>query len=297
MCYNLGEVIEMNYILVLISTMLLACNFAVSKRYQLNEGACMETGLRFNMFLGLTTGVIFFALSGFRVEFSWFSLLMALGMSSCAAAYTILGFSVMKAGNMAVYTLFLMSGGMILPYIYGVAFLDESLTVLRILGLLFILGAVVLTNKSDRPVPKKILLLCVAIFVFNGFVSIFSKAHQISQRYAAVNSIDFVLYTGIVKFVLSFVILLFCKKERQVWSFSKKSSLLLAVGSAALSGVSYSFQLIGAKELPATVLYPMITGGAVIFSAVSGRVFFKEKPTKAQLISIILCFIGTLLFL
>ena len=287
----------MNYILVLISTVLLACNFAISKRYQLTEGACLETGLRFNMFLGLTTAVIFFALSGFRVDFSWFSLLMALGMSTCAAAYTILGFSVMKAGNMAVYTLFLMSGGMILPYIYGVAFLDETLSVLRVTGLVCILAAVVLTNKSDRPVPKKILLLCSAIFVFNGFVSIFSKAHQVSQQYKAVSSIDFVMYTGIAKCVLSFIVLLFCKKERKVWEFSKKSAILLAVGSAALSGVSYSFQLIGAKELPATVLYPMITGGSVIFSAVSGRVFFHEKPTKAQLVSIALCFIGTLLFL
>ena len=286
----------MNYILVLSSTILLAFNFAVSKRYQLTEGTCVETGLRFNMFLGLTTAVIFFSLSGFQVEFSWFSLVMALGMSSCAAAYTILGFAVMKAGNMAVYTLFLMSGGMILPYIYGVVFLNEHLTVLRILGLLFTLAAVVLTNKSDRPVPKKVLLLGFAIFVFNGFVSIFSKAHQVSLRYT-VDSIAFVMYTGIVKFFLSFAVLLFCKKERKVFAFSKKSSLLLAVGSAFLSGVSYTFQLIGAKELPATVLYPMITGGAVIFSAVSGRVFFKEKPTKAQLISIALCFIGTLLFL
>ena len=286
----------MNYILVLSSTILLAFNFAVSKRYQLSEGACMETGLRFNMLLGITTAVIFFALSGFYVEFSWFSLVMALGMSSCAAAYTVLGFAVMKEGNMTVYTLFLMSGGMILPYIYGVVCLNEQLTVLRVLGLLLIFAAVVLTNKSDRPVSKKVLLLCFAIFIFNGFVSIFSKAHQVSLRYK-VDSIAFVMYTGFVKFILSFVVLLFCKKERKIFSFSQKSSLLLVVGSAFLSGLSYAFQLIGAKELPATVLYPMVTGGAVIFSAISGRVFFKEKPTKAQLISIVLCFIGTLLFL
>ena len=98
-------------------------------------------------------------------------------------------------------------------------------------------------------------------------------------------------------FILSFAVLLFCKKERKVFAFSKKSSHLLAVGSAFLSGVSYSLQLIGAKELPATVLYPMITGGAIIFTALSARIFFKEKPTKAQIISIALCFVGTLLFL
>lgn len=287
----------MHYLLVIFSTALLAINFAVSKRYQLTEGTGMERGLRFNMYLGLATAVTFFALSGFRAGFSWFSVLMAFAMSFCAVAYTVLGFSVMKAGNMALYTLFLMSGGMILPYIFGVAFLNETLSVWRVAGLLLILFAVVLSNKSDRPVSKKVLGLCAAIFVFNGFVSIVSKSHQVASRYPAVSNTEFVLYTGLAKFFMSFVALLFCKKKRPVFTFARKGSVLLAVGSAVLSGISYSLQLMGAKHLPATVLYPIITGGAIIFSALSARVFFKEKPTKAQLISIVLCFIGTLLFL
>lgn len=287
----------MHYFLVMISTFLTASNFSLSKRYQLTEGTGMERGLRFNMYLGLATAVIFFILCGFKVAFSWFSLLMACAMSFCAAAYTILGFSVMKAGNMALYTLFLMSGGMILPYIYGVLFLNEKLTVLRIVGLLLIFAAVVISNRSDRPISKKILILCVAIFVFNGFVSIVSKAHQVAEGYAAVNNTEFVLYTGLAKFFLSFVALLFCKKEQKIFTFSRKGSILLAMGSAVLSGIAYSIQLFSAKELPATVLYPMITGGAIIFSALIARVLFKEKPTKAQLISIVICFIGTLLFL
>ena len=287
----------MDYLLVIISTVLLACNFAISKRYQLTEGVSMERGLRFNMYLGLTTTVIFFVVSGFRVEFSWFSVLMAFLTSFCTVSYVVLGFSVMKAGNMALYTLFLMSGGMMLPYIFGVAFLGEMLSVWRVLGLLLILVAVILSNKSDKPVSKKVLALCIAIFVFNGFVSICSKCHQVATKYPTVENTDFVLFTGLTKCIMSFVALQFCKKERPVFSFAKKGSVLLAAGSAALSGISYSFQLMGAKELPATVLYPMITGGAIIFTAISARIFFKEKPTKAQLISIVLCFIGTLLFL
>ena len=62
-------------------------------------------------------------------------------------------------------------------------------------------------------------------------------------------------------------------------------------------GISYLLQLTGAAELPATVLYPMVTGGSIIFSALSGRVFFKEKLSVYQLVSIGLCFVGTLLFL
>jgi multidrug transporter EmrE-like cation transporter len=72
---------------------------------------------------------------------------------------------------------------------------------------------------------------------------------------------------------------------------------MIAFGAAAISGISYLLQLTGAKELPATVLYPMVTGGCIIFSALSGRIFFKEKLSTYQLVSIGLCFVGTLLFL
>jgi multidrug transporter EmrE-like cation transporter len=41
----------------------------------------------------------------------------------------------------------------------------------------------------------------------------------------------------------------------------------------------------------------MVTGGSIIFSALSGLVFFKEKLSTIQIISIGLCFAGTLLFL
>lgn len=64
-----------------------------------------------------------------------------------------------------------------------------------------------------------------------------------------------------------------------------------------IGGVSYLFQLKGAINLPATVLYPFITGGSIIFTALAGRVFFGEKPKKRTLTGIALCFLGTVLFL
>ena len=59
----------------------------------------------------------------------------------------------------------------------------------------------------------------------------------------------------------------------------------------------YFLQLIGAANLPASVLYPMVTGGSIIFSAIAGVIIFKEQLSRRQIISITLCFIGTLLFL
>lgn len=287
----------MDYILVFCSTVLMALQFAVSKKYQTVEGAGMAVGLRYSAIEGAFTALIFFALSGFQITFSLFSLMMAFAMAFFSVAYLLVGFQIMKRENMAVYTLFLMSGGMLLPYVFGVAFLNESISIPRVLGLLLILVAIGVANRTKNKSSAAVYLLCIAVFVLNGFVSIVSKCHQINETYGSVDSMAFVMYTGICKFLLCSIALLFCKKGRGMYTFSKKSVFWLLPIGALMGGVSYMLQLVGAKALPATVLYPIITGGGIIFSAFVGRVFFKEKLTKQQIVSVLLCFLGTLMFL
>lgn len=287
----------MNYVFVVVATILLAFDFAIQKKYQSLEGADLVAGLKFNAFNGLFTALIFFALSGFEVEFSPFSVTLAFVMALFGAAYIMIGFRILKSAGMAIYSIFLMSGGMLLPYLYGVLLLNEPLTILRIGGVIIILIAIVFSNKAKYEVKASIYLLCVAVFILNGAVSIISKYHQINTVFTTVSSTEFVMYSGIGKFIFSSCALLSHKERKKAISFSAKSAVLIVMCSALIGGVSYMLQLIGAKELPATVLYPLVTGGSIIFSALSGKVFFGEKLSSYQIVSIILCFIGTLLFL
>jgi multidrug transporter EmrE-like cation transporter len=75
------------------------------------------------------------------------------------------------------------------------------------------------------------------------------------------------------------------------------SAILIMLASSAVDGASYLCQLAGASHLPATVLYPMITGGSVVLTAIAGRIFFGQKLTRQATIGIVLCLIATLLFL
>ncbi|MBQ3814746.1 MAG: hypothetical protein II836_01720, partial [Clostridia bacterium] len=63
------------------------------------------------------------------------------------------------------------------------------------------------------------------------------------------------------------------------------------------NGISYTLQLLSASNLPASVLYPMVTGGSVVLSAVAGRIFFGEKPDRITLAGLALSFVATFLFL
>ena len=287
----------LSYVLVLVATVLLAFEFAFSKKYQLMEGTGMAAGLRFNLLTGVFTTVIFFGISGFRLEFSAFSLLLVAVSALCGTAYNVISFRILKAGGMALYSLFLMLGGMLLPYVFGVLFLDEKLTVLRVVGLALIVAAVFCSGKTKGKVPAWVYICCVVVFVLNGCVSIVSKLHQIEKTYATISTAAFVMYGGLGRALFCGTALLAMGKKAEKPASSPRKILGVAVGAAAISGISYLLQLTGARELPATVLYPMVTGGSIIFSALSGLVFFKEQLSKWQIISIVLCFVGTLLFL
>lgn len=282
----------MYYLSVITATVLLAIEFSCSKLYQSLESISLKKGLQFNTVSGLVSALIMWALAGFRLEWSGFSALLALGMALCSMLYCLLSFRILNLGGMALYSLALMSGGMLLPYIFGIVFLNETVSLPGFLGLIAVLAAVILSNFNRRKISKTLLLLCTAVFLLNGFCSILSKAHQISRIPSTVNSAGFVMYSGIAKCLLSVIVLL-CRKRSSFSRPKHKYTLLLTVGAAVISAASYLLQLNGAKFLPASVLYPMITGGSIVFSAIAGRVFFKERLSLRQILCILLCIFGT----
>lgn len=287
----------MDYLFILGATLLLAVDFAFSKLYQKKSGVGITAGLSFNALNGLFTAVVFFALGGFKFNFSTFSVIMAFAMAAFALTYSLIGFRILRDGNMAMYTLFLMTGGMILPYIYGLLALDEPLRIIRLAGLAVIIAAVAFSNSGTKKPTSLQIILCVAVFLLNGMVSIISKAHQVDTLHSPVDTTQFVMLSGVAKFIMSSAALLFTKTKTKDKLPQASNILPLALASAVVGGVSYMLQLIGAQNLPATVLYPCVTGGSIIFSAFAGKILFKEKITKVQWISIVLCFAGTCMFL
>ena len=291
------------YLMVIVAVVLLAMDFAVNKIYQKKYGTSLETGLKFNALMGLFTAVIFFAINGFKFEFSLYSTLMASIVALSIMSYNILGFRVLKSGSMAFYTLFLMCGGMFVPYVWGVLFLHEELSVLHIAGLVLIILAIVLTANDKKVPDKHIVALCIIIFFLNGISSVAGKMHQVEKLYFCISETEFVVATGVAKCIIAaaaYLIVKIGKKDAAAGEHDKcgfACGVFLIVLSTLLSGLSYILQLSGAKNLPATVLYPLITGGTIAFSSVAGILFFREKISVRLILSIAMCLVGTCMFL
>ena len=288
----------MQFAMLTLAAVLIAVDFSISKQYQKKAGTTPAAGFRFSAIQGLFTMVIFFFINGCKFSFSWYSFALAAVLNTLCITYTLLGFRIMRYGSMALYTMFLMTGGMTLPYLYGLCFLDEPFSVLRTVALVMIIGGVILSNFSNEKINPKQIVMCFAVFFLNGFVSIVSKIHQIETIHMTVSAAEFVMLGGIFKILFAGILYLITKKnipnnER----ITTIKILPFVLFSALAGGISYLFQLLGAVSLPATVLYPFITGGGIIFSTLAGKIVFREKLSKKLIVSVLLCFAGTIMFL
>lgn len=283
-----------HYLNLFISVLLLAANFSLRRLYTARAGDTLPASMRYSLYSGLSCCIFFLLIGRGISQPTLFSVFMAAASSVLCLLYTVIGFKIMAEGGLALYMLFLMSGGMAVPYIFGIVFLNEEFSALRSIGFVLILVSLVVVNSGDIKINRKILMMCVAVFVLNGFVSVVSKLHQLSVH--AVSENDFVIITNVVTVILSAILMPFTSKGKSSVNIGFGISAAVVL-SAIASGVSYLLQLICAKTLPATVLYPTLTGGSIIMSALCGMIFFKERPGKMLIFGIVLCFIGTCMFL
>ena len=272
------------YVLVIISTVLFSLQFLFNQRFQQTYGTGMKATQVFSLYKSLVIILMMLLISGFKVQFSWFSLGMATiyAVSSIAMGYySLKAFSV---ANLSVYSVFSMLGGMILPFFLGVLFYDEGDNlVFKIICCALIVVAVLLNIKSGKQ-NKKALFYYFAVFVLNGMAGVISKIHQSSTSLSPVDSTSFMLLTATVSVVISAAWLLIAYREIPL---IKGKNILFVTGYGVFNGLGNLFLLIalsGENGLPASVQYPLVTGGVMVCSTVISTIR-KEKLTVREYIA------------
>ena len=182
------------YTLVIISTVLFSLQFLFTQRFQETSGTGMKPTLVFSLYKSLVIIFMMLLISGFKIGFSWFSLLMATVYAVSSMAMSYYSLKAFAVANLSVYSVFSMLGGMILPFFLGVLFFDEGdKLVFKIICCALIVVAVLLNIKSGKQ-DKKALFYYFAVFVLNGMSGVISKLHQ-SSPYSPVDSTSFMLWS------------------------------------------------------------------------------------------------------
>ncbi|MFQ7036198.1 MAG: hypothetical protein ACLRTQ_11290 [Candidatus Borkfalkia sp.] len=194
--------------------------------------------LFYNFAMGLFSAMLFAVVCLGKVGFTAFSFWLAAGVALCSTLYTLCGLKAVTYGKLAVFTAFLMLGGMIFPTVYGVWFLKEQMSAFKIAGVVLLIASMIFsaTEKTEEKKNTAVFyILCLIAFVSNGFVSIFSKAHQIGE--GALNTFQFSFWQSAIIAVVVGVLLavnVLCNRKRRIFSAYPKSVSAKSLGLIAL---------------------------------------------------------------
>ncbi len=315
----------MYYAMLIGASFLFGSQFMVTKAFEKNYGKTVRASLSFSLLYSLFAGVIFFIIklvsSGTVFNLNPFSLCMAFGLSLVNILSSAIGIKTLALGDIAVYSLFLMLGGMIVPFFAGIVFLKESVSVCNLIGVAIMIIALCLPvffgkkNKNageaqtDGDTKKKtsvfFYVLCVFLFILNGLSSTLSKFNSV--REGAALGAEFTFYTYGIQFVISlaaFALTTALGKSDKTQNEEKQPCILfrpVAIGCGAafgaVNGTAFLMSSVAAEHVVAVAQYPLITGATILFSSLLAFLFYREKPTALQLVQIVISLAATILFM
>ena len=301
-----------HYIFIILAVVCFAGQFAFTKIYGKTVEETAVTTIVMLIVTSAFGALLYLLVGGFRLQFTAWATVLAICLAVIMIPYYMLGIKVLSLGSLAVYSMFMMLGGMLVPFFYGAFFLNESISVAQMIGtvllsLFIILQAVWQDNgggakKDGQAKGGRYLFfaLCIAVFFINGFTGVIAKAHQISEN--AVDEISFtVISCGFTALFSAFMLPIYSIKnrseaKRQAFSTLKKKPFIamLLVGAAAYTG---SFlHLKAAAAIPASVQFPLVSGGVIVLSAFVSQFIFREKLSKKEWISVAGAFASTVLY-
>lgn len=277
----------MYYLLISLSVVMFAFQFFFNQLYERENGNSLRAMFLFTFAANTAGAVILFFVNRCRIEFTPFTFLVALAAVVNNYGFSFCSIKSLGKINLSLFSVFAMLGGMTLPFIAGIVFFHEELTAGKIVC--FIIIAVSLFITVQKGEKRSGTVWYAGVFVLNGMSGVISKFYQ-SSAAEKTSEAGYSLLIALIMCVISGVALLFVKRPAVKLS---KTALLASAGHGVLSNVANFILVIALSHVPASAQYPFVTGGVMIVSTVI-CFFTPNKPTKREIISVILSFAGIL---
>jgi drug/metabolite transporter (DMT)-like permease len=277
----------MYYGIIMIAVLLFSLQFLFNQRFQKEYGSGLRPLLVFVLGYNIAGLLVLLVINGFRVEFTPFTLLLSFLWAVNGLILSFCSFKAFEKVNLSVYSLFSQLGGMMLPFFAGVLLFDEKLTLGSVLCFVLVLISLLFTVKKGN--GGSYLIYYAGIFVLNGMAGVLSKWFA-AAPYEKTSSAGYSILSAAVAAILAAIILPFIKGDRIKLSIRGATNML---GYGVLNKIGNFLLLTALAHLPASVQYPMVTGGVMICSTII-CFFTHQKPGKREIASLVLSFIGIL---
>lgn len=290
------------YSLIILSTVLFGGQFIALNAYQDKNGKSFHSILLFCSLFSLTGALVFLALNGFHLSFSWYTLMYAGIAAVIQIVLQIAGIKALALGRVEIYTLFNVAGSMSVAYIFGITYFHEEIKIAHIIGVLLVLIALIVPIIFNREFTQKppiiFWILCLIVFLSNGFFGSVNKIHIVSGEGLPVREYMFYMYMCIfVLTTISFGFMAIFKKENTKALIANPWAIFFAFIYGLVNSVGMFLQYSYADRIPASILFPLSNGGALLFGLIIGCIAYKKKPTLPDIIQASIAVAGMVLFI
>lgn len=276
----------LSYTMIVIAAACFSTQFIFQQKYQRIEGTSLLCALRFStvssllqiLFLLFTPGEQHFSLPGVGIA--------ALGALS-VVANGFFSVKVFECADMTLFSIFEMLGGMTPPFVFGLLFFDEHLTVFKLIGFVLITAAIFIETGRLSAIKGKQLFYYAGLFLSNGMFGVFSKWNVSLADPLAAKSFMMLCNGWAILFCCAAMGAIVFKTKASVIPKQPKNMLITVIPYALISMLGNLLMQLALQKLPASVQYPMSTGGTIVISVIVSALR-GEKPDKRGVIAAVI---------
>lgn len=280
----------LNALFLIGATVTIATQAIAKKAYNVRLGD--RGAYTFSAVSVIAAALFFLFSSGFSLDFKAqivpYALIFGVGYG-----VAIIGiFLAILHGSLSLTSL-VTSYSLIIPTFYGIFFLDESLSVPFIIGLVILFVSLFLINskKGDGKITPLWVFFALLAFFGNGACA---TVQLIQQRdFGGAYKSEFMIIALLAVTVVLSLIAVFAEKRDCIDTVKRGGIFMVLAG--LFNGASNLFVMLTVNGMNASIAYPVISAGGIILTWLTSRFIYKERLSLMQNISLVLGIISVVL--
>ncbi len=286
-----NEDMRLEYLLYISIVLFSITQTSFVKLYNKNSGDVIA----FNVVKALSALALFGVLCIWGMSFHGETILFACMYGASLTASMYFGFKAFACGPLSL-TGMIIAFSVVIPVVYGLGFNHEELTLFKILGFVFLVGAIVLTNlgkpkTETRTNYGKWFLYVALTFLTDGICAVLQKVHQ--TRNPGMYSREFMLFAMLACSGLFLLVAVF---RTPLKTYRTMKGRWFAVVSGLANAAANFITIVLAGSENASVMFPTISVGTILGALLCGALLFKEKLRVNHYIALA-CGIAAIVFL
>lgn len=243
----------------------------------------------FTIVSGLFVVAASFAVSGFRFDISWQTLVFGVIGGIAMVVYNESIMKSVQRGPYSVMMVFQISGAIIIPIFSAALIFGDPISPVQIVCILAVLGSVYMISKKDgeeTECKKGFWIASFALGIANG---VYGSLLNIQQEVTGAEEKEEMLAVIFGVAVLIAALRLAIQQKRSFFSVMKQTKLsafyLILCSAVVVAGLFLLTALIGMMDL--AILYTFDSSGMLVLSVICSCIFLKEKISTLNVIGLV----------